>query len=367
MEPGHFKQLYDNPGPFASVYLATDRADPEAAHAIELRWRELRGRLEADGADEPTLEAIDAAVGSDRGRPSPHGQAIFAAGGSVLLQEELPVPNVLDRAAFGHLPDVLPLLAQAPDFPSYLLVFADRGGAEVEVYDGAGVEERERVDAGARWPLRKVHNGDWHEAHFQREVENTWAANAKQEADRVRQIAQSHHAELIAVSGDARAKTMLLEHLGPDWSARAVPLPSGGRAEGSDRAQARRAAMVVAARTEESLRADVRERYAGRLATGGAVEGLVPTVEALRRGEVDTLLIRHGSKELDSWMWWGPQPGQLAAHPEELTDMRSAQIRRDKAGNVLVRAAVQSGSRILVLAGGEPGPQHGVGAVLRHT
>jgi hypothetical protein len=350
------------------VYLVTERADPEAGHAIELRWRELRGRLEADGADEPTLRAIDAAVGSDRGRPAPHGQAIFAAGGTVLLQEELRAPTVRERAAFGQLPDVLPLLAQAPDFSSYLLVFADRTGAEVEVYDGAGVDERVTVEAGSGWPLRKVPNGDWHEAHFQRGVENTWEANAKEEADRIRQIARSHRAELIAVSGDARAKTMLLEHLGPDWSARAVTLPvGGGRAEGSDREQARRAAQVVAAREEESLRAETMDRYAGRLATGGAVEGLIPTVEALRRGDVDTLLIRHGSQALDAWLWWGQEPGQLAAHPEELTDMRAPQTRRDKAGNVLVRAAVQNGTRILVLAGGEPGPENGVGAVLRHT
>jgi hypothetical protein len=90
-------------------------------------------------------------------------------------------------------------------------------------------------------------------------------------------------------------------------------------------------------------------------------------MEALRRSDVDTLLIRHGSQTLDAWMWWGPEPGQLAAHPEELIDLRSAQIRREKAGNVLVRAAVQNGSRILVLAGGEPGPANGVGAMLRHT
>src|SRR5947209_10588607 len=108
MEPGRLKALYDNSGPFASVYLATERADPEAGHAIDLRWRELRGRLRAEGADEPTLQAIDAAVGSGRGQTSPHGRAIFAAGATVLLQEELRVPTALDRASFGQLPDVLP-------------------------------------------------------------------------------------------------------------------------------------------------------------------------------------------------------------------------------------------------------------------
>lgn len=367
MDPSHLKSLYDHPGPFASVYLVTERAVPDAEHAIELRWRELRGRLAADGADEPTLEAIDAVVGSDRGRAAPHGQVILAAGGTVLLQDELRSPNVVDRAAFGQLPDILPFLAQVPDIGSYLLVFADRSGADVEIHDGAGVEEHDQVKGSAQWPLRKTRTGDWREPQIRREVENAWEANAESEAERVRRIAQDRQAELIAVSGDARAKSMLLEHLGPRWRPRAVALPSGGRARGSDRQQARRAAAAAAARQEEGLRADVRERYRGRLATGGAVEGLVPTAAALRRGEVDTLLIRYGSAEADSWMWWGPQPGQLAAHPEELADMRAAQIRRDRAGDVLVRAAVLGGGQVLVLAGGEPGPERGVGAVLRHT
>jgi hypothetical protein len=48
------------------------------------------------------------------------------------------------------------------------------------------------MNAGSGWPLRKARNGDWHEAHFQRAAENTWEANAKQEAARIRQIAQSH-------------------------------------------------------------------------------------------------------------------------------------------------------------------------------
>ena len=215
--------------------------------------------------------------------------------------------------------------------------------------------------------LRKVHAGAWRETHIQRDVENTWEANAKQEAVRVRQIAQSHHAELIAVSGDARAKSLLLDQLGPEWRPRTVALPDGSRAGGSDRERARREAMVVAARQEEWLRAQVRDHYASRLANGGAVEGLVPTIEALRRGDVDTLLLRQGSQEADAWVWWGPEYGQLAAHPEELDEVRSAQIRRDKAGDVLVRAAVQSGSRLLVLSNGEPGPARGVGALLRHT
>lgn len=365
MDLGLLKALYEHPGPFASVYLVTERADPEAEHAIGLRWRELRGQLEADGADEPTLEAVDAVVGSDRGQASPHGQAIFAAGGRVLLQAELSTPNVVDRAAFGQVPDILPFLAQSSDIPSYLLVFADRTGADVEVHDGSGVEERDQVRGNTQWPLRKVRTGDWREPQIQRDVENTWEANAKEEAERVRRIAQDRHAELIAVSGDTRARSMLLEHLGPRWRTRAVALPAGGRAAGTDREQARRDAAALAAREEEALRAGVRDRYASRLGGGGAVEGLVPTAEALRRGEVDTLLVKYGSPEAEAWMWWGPAPGQLAAHPEEMADMRSPQTRRDKAGDVLVRAAVLGGSHVLVLAGGEPGPARGVGAVLR--
>ncbi len=364
MDVAFLKPLYDHPGPCVSVYLGTDRASATAGRMIELRWRELRGRLDAQGADAETLGAIDAVVGTDRGLPHPRGQAIFAAGGEVLLQEELLSPNVADRACFAAVPDVMPLLAQYPDIPAHVLVLVDRMGADIEVHTPVGVSAREQV-GGSTHPITKVGTGDWNQARYQRRAENTWDANARGVAARVEQAAASHHAALIAASGDVRARGMLLEHLAPVWRPRAVSLDGVGRGAGDARDLARRAAQVAAAHLEARERLEIAARFEGRLADGGAVDGMTPVVEALRGGLVDTLLLRYGAPEMDAPLWWGPEPGQVALHPEELSEVRAAATRRDRAGDVLVRELVRMGGRLLVLTAGEPGPRSAAGALLR--
>jgi hypothetical protein len=365
MDVGFLKTLYDRPGPYVSVYLTTDRASASADHMIDLRWRELRRRLEQTGADFRTLGALDAAAGSDRGLPSPHGQAIFAAGGEVLLQEELRSPTIADRATLAEVPDVMPMLAQHPDIPAYVLVLTDRTGADIEVHTAAGISARDAVK-GADYPVTKVESGYLNHPRYQRRAENTWDANAREVAAQVERTAAENHAAMIAVCGDVRARTLLMEHLSPIWRRNTVALDGGARGREADLGRIRQAAEVAAAEFEEAARARVREQFARGLAEGGAVEGLEPTVEALRNGEVDTLLLRYGADETEAPAWWGPQPSQLALHPEELADVRAQQTRRDRAADVLVRALVWMRGRLLVVAKGEPGPEHGVGALLRH-
>lgn len=365
MDVAFLKALYDRPGPYASVYLGTDRASATAGHMIELRWRELRGLLQTQGADPDTLRALDAAVGSDRGLPSPHGQALFAAGGEVLLREELHSPTVADRATFAGVPDVMPLLVQYPDIPAHVLVLVDRKGADIEVHTPVGVRAREQV-GGSDHPVTKVAAGDWNQSRYQRRAENTWDANVRGVAARVEQAAASNHAAMIAASGDVRARTLLLEHLAPVWRPHAIALDGAGRGEGDDRERTRRAATVAAAQFEESERSRITEQFQRRIGEGsGAVEGMAPVVEALRSGLVDTLVLRYDAPETHASMWWGPQPGQIALHPEEMTEIRAQQARRDRAADVMVQELVRMGGQLLVLAKGEPGPEGAVGALLR--
>jgi hypothetical protein len=364
MDVAFLKALYDRPGPYASVYLNTDRASASAEHMIDLRWRELRRRLEETGADFRTLGALDDAAGSDRGQPSPHGQAIFAAGGEVLLQEELRSPTITDRATLAQVPDVMPMLAQHPDIPAHLLVLTDRTGADIEVHTAAGITARGAVQ-GSDYPVTKVGSGYLNHPRYQRRAENTWEANAREVAAEVEHTAAANRAAMIAVCGDVRARGLLIEHLSPIWRRNTVSLDGGARGREAEMQRVRLAAESAAAEFEEAARAQIREQFARGLAEGGAVQGLEPTVEALRNGEVDTLLLRYGADETEAPAWWGPEPGQLALDPEELADVRAQQTRRDRAADVLVRALVWMRGRLLVVAKGEPGPEHGVGAVLR--
>lgn len=347
MDSSFLKPLYDAHGPWCSVYLAAAPDEPSPGRAIDANWRDLRGRLAELGADERDLRAVDTEVAADAtggqdGGPGPHGRALFAAGGSVALQRELRVPAGVSRAVFGELPDVLPLLAQTPDFASYLLVFAKRGGADVEVHEGPESQpgnepagEKRRGAAGAI------------------------AAAAER-------IADEHSAGMIAVTGDARARANVLEKLDPQWRERAVEL-DGTAAADPDPGAVRRQAADAAAGFQREWRSALVERYADGLTDGTAVNGLEATVGSLRAGDVETLLVRHGLPEARAAVWWGEAPELLAGRPEELDGPQAAQIRRGRAADVLVRATTLEGGDLVLLSDNEPGPSDAVGAILRHT
>jgi hypothetical protein len=363
MDISFLKPLYDSRGPWCSVYLSTARDQNLAERQIELRWRELRGQLAELGAEDQDLRAIDGEVGSDRGVPGQHGQAIFAAHGSVALVRELRAPMTTSRAVYGELPDLVPLLAGSRDLGPHLLVFADHAGGDVEVFGSGSKPASERVDGPAE-TRTKASAGDRRQDREQRHAENTWQDNAKALAARVERIAGEHAAGMIALSGDPSMRAAVLDELGPLWRTRAMEL-AGSDAPGADADAVRVRAARAAAEFEQAWRAGVVDRYASGLANRKAVEGLEASVESLRSGDVDTLLVRHDAAESGAPMWWGPEPGQLAVHPEELEATRAPQVMRGHAVDALIRATVLEDGDLLLFSGSEPGPRAAAGAILR--
>jgi hypothetical protein len=354
MDTSFLKPLYDRRGPWCSVYLPTARNEISAEHEIELRWRDLRGRLAEIGAPAADLRAIDAEVGTDRSVPGPHGQAIFAARGEVALVRELHAPVTEVRAVFGELPDLVPLLARTRDLGPHLLVFADRSGADVEVHGGRPGPTDERVDAP----------GDRRQDRRQRRAENSVQDSAKAVAARLEQIAGEQAAGVLALSGESRMRAAVLAELGPLWRPRTVELP-GSDAPGADTESVRRQAARAAAEFEQAWRAGMVDRYAAGLAKGKAVEGLEAVVASLRSGEVDTLLVRQDAADSGAPVWWGPEPGQLAVRPDELDATHAPEVRRGRGVDALIRAAALEDGGLLLFSGGEPGPGGAAGAILR--
>ena len=251
--------------------------------------------------------------------------------------------------------------------PARILAFAARTGADFEVWGPRGRIDTRQFDGETTY-AHKPRTAEASEWRYQRDAEEVWDANAKSAAEQLAELAHRHDAGLIVVAGDVRGRSLLGKHLGAGLQERTVVLPEGSRASGADRDRQREAAEAIAAELENEARAAEVERYRQGLADGGAVEGLAQVVDFARRGEVDTLLMQHRGTTLDAPLWWGAEPGQLAADPGALSAVRPAEVRRDPAGEVLLRAVTQFGGRVLITSGGEPGPAGaGVGALLRHA
>ncbi|MFD0327849.1 Vms1/Ankzf1 family peptidyl-tRNA hydrolase [Streptacidiphilus monticola] len=337
------------------MYVDTERAAPQAAHAIELRARAVSERLSEAGADPATIRVLVEQVGSDRGMPAPQGQALFAAGGELLARHELSAAPDRDLVCFGPLPHVLPLLRDRQCFVPYLLVRTDRVGADLEVHTSAVGAGEHREVHGDGEDIRKLPVGDWAQDRYQRRAENTWDRNARGVAAEAAALAAEHRVAVLVLAGDVRARTLVKEHLPSPWPQRLVELTS--TAEAADRARS-----AAAVRALEQA-AEVQRRLQAGLVDGRAVEGLLPVVSALRNGEVDTLVLAEAGEALSAQLRFGRSLGELALPEEQLGGMTE----QAPGADALPFAAALSAARLAFAPPGSFAAGQGVAALLRRS
>jgi hypothetical protein len=206
-------------------------------------------------------------------------------------------------------------------------------------------------------------------------VEETWAENAKALAAEVTAAAGRIGAEHVIVSGDIRARELLLEHLPTPLRESAAVLEeevsadSPAMTEAADRALSEWAGRRARERFED---------WQARLAHGLAAEGLARTMAAFRDGQVSDLFLADNPTSTVS-AWIGPAGYDLAASAGELRELGVPEPVADRADAAIVRAIAHTDAELHFLPadlveGGDPAacgaiarPRDGVGATLRFS
>jgi hypothetical protein len=299
---------------------------------------------------------------------------VFARAGAVTFTGVLDAPPRREIARLAPLPHLMPLLAQRrPPIP-HIRVSATRVGGEIVAIGGTGRSWRDWV-AGQDWPVHKTSVGGWSEPRFERSVEETWDENAKTLATEVDAVAGRIGAQHVIVSGDVRARGLLLKRLSTPLRESAAVLEE----EVSADSQAMTAAADRA--LSEWAGRHSRERFddwQARLTHGLAVQGLARTMAAFRNGQVSDLFLADDPSSIAS-AWIGPAGSDLAASREELLDLDVPAPAADRADAALVRAIAHTDAELHFLpadlvetgnpeaCGGIGRPLDGVGATLRFS
>ncbi|MDT0349346.1 baeRF2 domain-containing protein [Pseudonocardia charpentierae] len=370
----HFlSELTETPGPYATVYLDASHDSESADRELELRWAGHRTELAAQGADEPTLAALDRAVADADPAVGRAGRALVAADGRVLLDRILAEPPARPSATWGPAPDVLPLLLDVPEPTTAVVVRVDKSGGEILLAgeDGAGAQQVDEI-RGDRYPLHKTRGGGWKHLKMQHTVENTWRANVAALAERVDTEVRRTGARLLVLAGDGQSRTLLRGALAERSASIAVDVEhSGGRSGADDDALA--GAVEAAARNvvdaERQAVLDRLDQALGR-PDGLAVGGLEPVLEALRAQQVDTLFL-DGGVDRDGELWVGEVASQVATDAERLRGLGSEPVGQVPVDVALLAAAAASGAAFEPLGGGRTGlvgkpVEDGVAALLRY-
>ncbi|MHC3468863.1 baeRF2 domain-containing protein [Streptomyces sp. 7R007] len=372
MDLAFLHPLYEHPGPWASVYVGTDRHTEDTPHERHLTAAAMARELGEQGADEATCRAVQEALDALQHSSEPNGRALFARAGEVVLDPPLARPPMRDSAHWAPLPHTAPLLELLGEDPVCVVAYVDRKGADFELRSALGSKDAGSV-TGRQWPVHRTSSVDWSERHFQLKVENTWEHNAAEIADALTVCQEETRADLLVLVGEEREKRAVHERL-PDRLRNLVveaPHGTGSRLLDGD---------VEAARAEhvrQRARRELERFLAGREpdAEGRtmAVEGVPALVEAAREHRIDELLIRPEGPDAHREVWIGEDPDQLAVRRTDLKVLGEQHSWAARADDALIRSAVATGAPALSVTAAveateateREAPVGGLGALLR--
>ncbi|MFC5721625.1 Vms1/Ankzf1 family peptidyl-tRNA hydrolase [Streptomyces gamaensis] len=359
---GTLRDLVAAPGPFVSVYFDRE-ARPQLAQETASRWRGLAARLEREGVDPSTLDAL-----TDRVLQSLPGTGVlaaFAADGRVRHAVELPGAPHGDVVETGPVPHLLPLLEWRQEHPAHVVALVDRSGADLLLYAEGSTEPLRRTVDGPDDEIGR--SPGLSQMRFQHRAEDSWEHNATAVATALEEALREVAAGVLLLAGDVRARQYLVKHL-PAAIRKDVLISqvSGSRsADGTDLdAQvAAELARIRGVRTDQLLRQLDEERAPG----GHTVEGVRETLDALAAGRVRTLAVTDDPQDTRT-AWFGPESSELYERPEDAMREGDGHLAGDRLADVAVRAALLTGADVRVLEPGTPGgPFQGTGGICRYT
>jgi Bacterial archaeo-eukaryotic release factor family 2 len=370
--PAEIRQLYKHPGPFATVYFDGSRDTEQGQHEVDLRWRALRAELAQAGAVKSVLAAMDAAENSDAPVGGRHGHLLVANADGVLLDETTDSPPLQSYASWAPLPHLMPFLARRAEVVPHVVVLTDRTGANVYVNAGyteikLGRDESAEVSGSEHFPVHKTGRDTWSERHFQNRVDNNWAENAENVADSVNKHVHDADAQLVLVAGEVRARALVMHALADRLPPRVeiAETSAGGRADGAALEPVQQAAHDAILRIRWRHRRTVLDKLRQGIGRGDyAITGIGPVLEAIRRGEVETLVISDDPSSTER-VWIGDEPLLLAADRQQLANFGVTDPEQDRLDSALVRAVAGSGADLLITPNAHSYLDGGLGATLR--
>jgi hypothetical protein len=356
------RPVFDALGPFLTLHLEVGRTDEDGVEQQEARWTRVRHDLEHHAFPADVLERIGELVRENTHQPGEVRRTVVATETGVLFDSVQPGhSHRAETVDHGDLPDLSGWLTQEDQAVPFVLVVADRTGADLEVHraaTGRAVERREVT--GETFYITKVAEGDWAQKQFQQTAENAWHQNAQLVADEVASLVGRHRPQAVLVAGEVRARSEVVKALSGEGvvDVPVLEVESGGRAAGASEealwAEVREKVTEVARSADADVAAALDE---ARGRGEGAATGLDEVLDALAKAQVERLVLDLDALE-DKVVEPGRHPGLVLPEPA-LSSGREV-----PAARALVAAAALTGARLTLLPE-EMGRGGGASALLR--
>jgi Bacterial archaeo-eukaryotic release factor family 2 len=353
--------------PFATVCADVTHTTENADTELDLRVRAIAEKLSGQGAPEPVVEAVRGRLleGNDGGEAGTlRGRAVVVdSTGSVVLDQPLADAPAREVAEWAPQPDLLPVLRQLAGRVPHIVVLIDRVGADITFVNLPEREDEQASVEGDTRHIRKFQGGGWAHHRYQHNTENIWIHNVDGVAKEIDHMVRRHDVRFVLVAGDVRARQILTDRAG-SWSHLIVSMDEGGRAAGASREPVDTRAAELVAEHEARQIAESVEKVQAAAAHGLSVTGRDRVVEALRKGQVETLVLADDPE--DETLLVGDSPLELGVKQQDMDALgtHGSAVPADRA---LVQAAVASAAEVVVVPRSAMPDEVPVAAVLRYT
>ena len=229
-------------------------------------------------------------------QPSSRGVAIFACAGRDFFEAiQVQVPFERHQLVVSDRPFLYPLARLDDEHPRYAALLVDTNSARIFVF-GTGQVLHE-VDV-QNPKTKHIKAGGWSQARFQRHVENVHLHHAKEVVERLDQIVTADDIDHIVLAGDEVIVPLLEEQLPERLTQKLVDVVRLDIR--SPEHQVLTATLEVLRRKDDETDETVVRDLIGDYRAGGlAVVGVQPVLEALERGQVDTLVISATPEQIE--------------------------------------------------------------------
>jgi ribosomal protein L7Ae-like RNA K-turn-binding protein len=369
MDVSFLAPVFQTPGPYATVSADVTHVTENADTELDLRVRAIAEKLTEQGAPEAVVEAVRGRLleGNDGGEAGTvKGRAVIvAADGTVVFDSQLGDAPRQELAQWSPHPDLLPVLRALPGRIPHVVVLTDRTGADLTVATLPGHADEEETVKGDTFQIRKFQGGGWAHHRYQHNAENKWVHNADDVAEHIASVVRRLHPRFVLLAGDMRARQILTDRASGLWSDLVVNMDEGGRAAGADREVVERRAAELVAEHEARDEAEAVEKIASAGAHGLAVTGTANVVEALRKAQVETLVLADPAD--DEELFVGASPLELGVDKADMDALGVQDAQSVPAGAALLSAAVASTAGVVVVPRAAMPGDIPVAAILRYT
>ena len=358
--------LYRRPGSVSSAYVDVTQDAQNPRRTSSLRQRTLREALTAAGAPEIDTSTIIELIEEPPGRGGPMGRLMVVRQGVVEVNEVLsgePLGELL--VSYGPVPGLVPLLIHRPRDLSYVVAEAGRDGGEVTLHRLSRSQPvaRVRVEGDTEF-LTKVGSEDDFLANgrYQHHTEEVWKRYEGQIAAAIDEVVRDSKAELLVLTGDVRARQLLVDQLAPASREVLHVVPTNTRPAGASQeeleADLNRHVAAILAQDEH----DALERLGAGLGSGLSEIDFAAVVRALQQSQVDVLLLAPDRMTEETLIALDREPWLAATSDDALG---AGELGSVAAADALIRAAILTDARVMVVSPGELPAETSAAALLR--